>query len=84
MAHHCLAKIFPFERLVNETTYIGMDMEEEGKTTFYSLFTETAKDDLKNQRFTSYMHLVFQQKKKSWHISPGRVSDMGFSFEKMT
>lgn len=46
--------------------------------------TETAKDDLKNQRFTSYMHLVFQQKKKSWHISPGRVSDMGFSFEKMT
>lgn len=62
MAHLCLAKIFHFERLVNEITYIGMVMEEEDKTVFYSLFTETAKEQLKKQIYM-YMCLDFQQKR---------------------
>lgn len=59
-----------------------MDVEEEDKTVFYSLFFETAKEHLKKQIYTN-IYLVFQQKKKNWHISSGRVSDIISSFEKI-
>lgn len=39
-----------------------MVMEEEDKTVFYSLFTETAKEQLKKQIYM-YMCLDFQQKR---------------------
>lgn len=38
-------------------------MEEEDKTVFYSLFTETAKEQLKKHIYM-YMCLDFQQKKE--------------------
>lgn len=56
MTHLCFAKMFPFERLVNEIICIGMDMEEEDKNVFYSLLTKTAKEHLKNQ-ICMYMYL---------------------------
>lgn len=59
-----------------------MDVEEEDKTVFYSLFFETAKEHLKKHIYT-HIYLVFQQK-KNWHISPGRLSGIISSFEKMT
>lgn len=45
-------------------------MEEEDKTVFYNLFTETAKEHLKKPiQIYTYIYLVFQQKElahQSW------------------